>query len=559
MTIPTSNENYSIATGTSNTNVFIPILQTRDPTTADTTYPIYKRWINSSDGSEFILKNFTQSSGIITANWLELTANFEDLIIDGDTGSASPSSDILNLITGHSTINSGSSVLFSASGSTVTLNVTDSNQNTILGNGSGNLTLSGNSNCGYGYQVLQSLTSGIQNFSGGYDGMQLATSATANCGVGTNNLNKLLTGIYNLAAGTGAGSNYTTNESSNILFNNPGTITESNTLRIGAANGTGNQELSKVFICGINGNTASSPRLVTIDTSTNQLAVMTVPSIPSFPLSVANGGTGDSSFTAYAPICGGTTTTGNLQQATTGFSTSGYVLTSTGASSLPSFQANSTFSSVVIQVIDTTGTYTPTSGMKWCSVVCIGGGGGGGGCDTPASFAGSCGGGGGAGGYTSNVYSAATIGASQSVTIGAQGSAGSAGNNAGGSGGTSTFGALLTSGGGSGGGSSATAAGSAATGGTGGSVSGGLVNIVGAPGCPGIGPGTTSCAIGGNGASAYFGGGGNGAAAYQSSAAGGAATGYGGGGGGAAGATSGTSQAGGRGNSGVVIITQYIA
>jgi hypothetical protein len=42
--------------------------------------------------------------------------------------------------------------------------------------------------------------------------------------------------------------------------------------------------------------------------------------------------------TAYAPVCAGTTATGTLQVASTGLSTSGNVLISNGASSLPSFQ-----------------------------------------------------------------------------------------------------------------------------------------------------------------------------------------------------------------------------
>lgn len=54
---------------------------------------------------------------------------------------------------------------------------------------------------------------------------------------------------------------------------------------------------------------------------------------------VPGGGTGIITTTAYAPICGGTTATGNFQAASTGLSTSGYILTSTGASSLPTFQA----------------------------------------------------------------------------------------------------------------------------------------------------------------------------------------------------------------------------
>jgi hypothetical protein len=57
------------------------------------------------------------------------------------------------------------------------------------------------------------------------------------------------------------------------------------------------------------------------------------------PLTVPNGGTGDASFTAYSPVVGGTTTTAALQSAGTGQSNVGYVFTSTGASSLPTWQA----------------------------------------------------------------------------------------------------------------------------------------------------------------------------------------------------------------------------
>jgi hypothetical protein len=58
------------------------------------------------------------------------------------------------------------------------------------------------------------------------------------------------------------------------------------------------------------------------------------------PIPVTEGGTGlVTSTTAYAPICGGTTATGAFQAASTGLSTSGYVLTSNGAAALPSFQA----------------------------------------------------------------------------------------------------------------------------------------------------------------------------------------------------------------------------
>lgn len=54
-------------------------------------------------------------------------------------------------------------------------------------------------------------------------------------------------------------------------------------------------------------------------------------------LPVANGGTGDTSLTAYAPLFGGTTTTGPVQSGTVG--TSGHVLTSNGAGAIATFQA----------------------------------------------------------------------------------------------------------------------------------------------------------------------------------------------------------------------------
>lgn len=54
-------------------------------------------------------------------------------------------------------------------------------------------------------------------------------------------------------------------------------------------------------------------------------------------IAVADGGTGRSSHTAYAVLCGGTTSTG-AQQSIASVGTSGQVLTSNGAGALPTFQ-----------------------------------------------------------------------------------------------------------------------------------------------------------------------------------------------------------------------------
>ena len=58
-------------------------------------------------------------------------------------------------------------------------------------------------------------------------------------------------------------------------------------------------------------------------------------------LSVARGGTGVASLTAYSVVCGGTTSTGAVQSVS-GVGTSGQVLTSNGAAALPTWQTSAT-------------------------------------------------------------------------------------------------------------------------------------------------------------------------------------------------------------------------
>lgn len=74
-------------------------------------------------------------------------------------------------------------------------------------------------------------------------------------------------------------------------------------------------------------------------------------------MSVANGGTGVTSFTPYAVITGGTTSTGPVQQVS-GLGSSGQVLTSNGAAALPTWQpasggANTALSNLAAVAINT--------------------------------------------------------------------------------------------------------------------------------------------------------------------------------------------------------------
>lgn len=83
-------------------------------------------------------------------------------------------------------------------------------------------------------------------------------------------------------------------------------------------------------------------------------------------LPVTSGGTGVTSATAYAPLFGGTTSTGAFQSGTVG--TSGHVLTSNGAGSLPTFQAPSASftESFVVPITDQTTPFTSGAAkMTW--------------------------------------------------------------------------------------------------------------------------------------------------------------------------------------------------
>lgn len=74
------------------------------------------------------------------------------------------------------------------------------------------------------------------------------------------------------------------------------------------------------------------------------------------PVAVADGGSGNASLTAYAVLCGGTTSTGAVQSIA-GVGTAAQVLTSNGDGALPTFQAAS-------GSIQTIGTKTSLSGTS---------------------------------------------------------------------------------------------------------------------------------------------------------------------------------------------------
>lgn len=88
---------------------------------------------------------------------------------------------------------------------------------------------------------------------------------------------------------------------------------------------------NKFTVANSSGNTAIAGTLTVTGTTTLTGGLNT-------PLTVSNGGTGVSSTTAYAVLCGGTTSTAALQSIAS-VGSSGQVLTSNGAGALPTFQS----------------------------------------------------------------------------------------------------------------------------------------------------------------------------------------------------------------------------
>ncbi len=203
----------------------------------------------------------------------------------------------------------GSSVRFTSSmGNTLTLNVTDGNQNTILGLSAGNSGISGVNNTGIGDSIFLALTTGSGNFAGSNLALASLRDGSANIAVGSAALSAsvsdngnvaiggevflslnggssnigigygiaelLLTGSNNILIGNQCANNYTGAESGNIIIGSgtPGNTGENNITTIGFNSGSPSQ--AGCYIDGINNVSSSgftTPKPISIDLSTGQL------------------------------------------------------------------------------------------------------------------------------------------------------------------------------------------------------------------------------------------------------------------------------------------------
>lgn len=220
-----------------------------------------------------------------------------------------------------------------------------------------------------------------------------------------------------------------------------------------------------------------------------------------------------------------------------------------------------TVSRAVFTTVGST-TWTKPGNCLWVDVHVIGGGGGGAGVPATAASQASCGGAGGGGGYTTRVFNAVDLAATEPVTVGGGGAGGAAGSNNGVDGSQSSFGQagyLMTASPGSGGAFMAVATGNAVSnGGNGGAATGGTVNVQGGDGFNGrvIG-GTALCPLPGPGGDSFLSGMQR-PTATTTTAVGAVGQNYGGGGGGAHSFASQAASAGGAGAQGIVVVTSYV-
>jgi hypothetical protein len=265
--------------------------------------------------------------------------------------------------------------------------IVDGNGNIFLGNNSGTATTSGQNNTALGSNTLANNTTGGSNMAFGIGSMVSNT-----------------TGNDNTALGCGALVNNATGSDNTVV---------------------GNQALQSST--GSNNTALGSVTGQTVGTGSNNILIGYNADVPtgstSNYLNIGGVITGDMT-TGPALKNGFTATTQSAGDNSTKIATTAYVDAAAGAGIITVSQ----------QVFTASGTYTPSAGMVYCIAEAVGGGGGGGGASGNTA---ECGSGGGGGEYARVLLTAAQVGASKSVTIGA---AGAAGNNSGGNGGAGVLG-----------------------------------------------------------------------------------------------------------------------
>lgn len=108
---------YSLGGGITPLNQFTPVIAARAPTSYDINYQVGRGWVNSVTLAPYELVGLSSASGQVLANWVQLGSTGNLSTVDADSGTAAPSSNILNM---NGTTNQ---ITTTASGSTIVWSV----------------------------------------------------------------------------------------------------------------------------------------------------------------------------------------------------------------------------------------------------------------------------------------------------------------------------------------------------------------------------------------------------------------------------------------------------
>jgi hypothetical protein len=350
-------------------------------------YPIGSIWINSTSPQEiWILSDINSVNSVTTAHWVLIANSTIEgplLTLSDNAGTVVPPSSSISNPPGNIQFKSGGAgltIVGNASTNTITItNTGASGTETLTGDDGVPVSPSGGTIQTLGNTVANAThakplyttnpSTNIERFdiqvaaaiaSTAINSVGLAAFSNTQFAVDGN-------GFVTLLGGTGAAVQQLTTSDSNTVIPS-GSPENINLLGAGSVTTIGSGSTATVELTGL---TAFSVLTGAGTTTINKVAPSVTSGVPlisqgsaSQPIFgtavVAGGGTGDTSFTAYSVITGGTTSTGALQNVV-GVGTSGQLLTSNGAGALPTWQ-NAAASSVV-SVTGTNGvTASPTTG-----------------------------------------------------------------------------------------------------------------------------------------------------------------------------------------------------
>lgn len=173
--------------------------------------------------------------------------------------------------------------------------------------------------------------------------------SSANGGTGVNNGASTITLGGSLTTSGAFASTFTMTNTTSVTFPTSGTLATTSQLPTfplsPASGGTGiaNNAASTLTISGNFATTITVTGFTSVTLPTSG-TLATTSQIPSLPLTVANGGTGNASQAAFSLVAGGTTTTGAFQAISD--VAVGQVLVSGGTGALPAFSATPTVTSI---------------------------------------------------------------------------------------------------------------------------------------------------------------------------------------------------------------------